>query len=121
MSQSLDICLKRAYEDPATDDGLRYLVDRIWPRGVSKSDAELENWLKDIAPSNQLRKWFNHDRQRWAEFRRRYLSELKQHRDSLRELAEQACAKRITLVYGARDPEHNQAIVIREYLQMLMR
>ena len=121
MSRQLDVRLKRAYEAPAESDGRRYLVDRIWPRGICKAEAEFEDWLKEIAPSNELRKWFDHDPQRWAEFRRRYLSELKQHRDALRELAEQACRKRITLVYGARDQEHNQAIVIRQYLQMLMR
>ncbi len=121
MSQPLDVRLKRVYDAPAKCDGHRYLVDRIWPRGISKEDAELDDWLKAIAPSNELRKWFDHDPDRWAEFRRRYLSELKEHRDALRELGEQACKKRITLVYGARDQEHNQAIVIRQYLKMLMR
>jgi len=119
MSQPIDVRLKRAYEPPAKSDGHRYLVDRIWPRGVSRDEAELEDWLKEIAPSNELRKWFDHDPERWAEFRRRYMSELKQHRDELRELARQAADIRITLVYGARDQEHNQAIVIRQYLKML--
>ena len=121
MSQQLDVRFKRAYEAPARTDGSRYLVDRLWPRGLSKEDAKLKSWLKDIAPSNELRKWFDHDPKRWAEFRRRYLSELKEHRDALRELGEEACKKRITLVYGARDREHNQALVIHQYLKMLMR
>ena len=116
MSQELDIQLKRAYDATSADDGLRYLVDRIWPRGVTKADAQLEAWLKHIAPSDELRKWFGHDPERWDEFHRRYTTELKTHHDDLTQLAERARQQRITLVFGARDELHNQAVVIRDYL-----
>ena len=121
MSRDLNIRLKRAYEDADSDDGLRYLVDRIWPRGVSKENAQLDGWLKDIAPSNDLRKWFGHDPERWQEFHRRYTAELKVHHDILVKLAETARQQRITLVFGARDEQHNQAVVIRDYLTTLAR
>ncbi len=116
MSQGLDIQLKRAYEAPGPDDGLRYLVDRIWPRGVSKDEAQIEAWLRHIAPSDELRKWFDHDPERWDEFHRRYTAELKFHHDDLHQLGERASQRRITLVFGARDELHNQAVVIRDYL-----
>ena len=116
MSQELDIQLKRAYEAPMADDGLRYLVDRIWPRGVSKDDAQLEAWLRDIAPSDELRKWFGHDPERWDEFHHRYTVELKTHHDDLKMLAERARRQRVTPLFGARDEVHNQAVVIRDYL-----
>ena len=119
MSRDLDIRLKRAYDAPCSDDGLRYLVDRIWPRGVSKADAKLEDWLKGIAPSNELRTWFGHDPERWQEFHRRYTAELQSHHEALLILVELASSQRITLVFGARDEQHNQAIVIRDYLNTL--
>lgn len=113
--------VKRAYE-PATDnDGRRILVDRVWPRGVSKDELHLEGWYRDLAPSTQLRKWFGHDPQRWPDFQKRYTAELKRAevRDRLHELAAMGKRGRVTLVYGARDEEHNQAIVLCEYLKRL--
>lgn len=115
----MPIALKRAYEEPTPQDGYRILVDRIWPRGVSKEEAELDEWLKEVAPSKELRRWFQHDASRWAEFRRRYLSELKSHRDELRGLARRARRQRVTLVFGAGDEEHNNAVVLKQYLRML--
>lgn len=111
-----DIRLKRAYEQPAAGDGLRILVDRLWPRGVSKAKAAVDRWEKDIAPSTELRKWFGHAPERWEEFRRRYTAELDQHAAVLAELRERACEAPITLVYSAHDEAHNDAVVLREVL-----
>lgn len=111
--RAADVQLKRAYDPPSPQDGKRILVDRLWPRGVSKVDAKLDLWLKDIAPSAALRTWFNHDPDRWAEFRRRYRTELKQHSTLLRELRKQARSRPITLVYAAKDEAHNDAVVLR--------
>lgn len=110
------IRLKRAYEPPAVDDGLRILVDRLWPRGVSKAGAQLDEWMKDIAPSTELRKWFGHAPERWAEFQRRYRAELRQHPDLLARLRSLAANYRITLVYSAHDEAHNDAVVLRAQL-----
>ena len=110
------IRLKRAYDPPAPSDGLRVLVDRLWPRGVSRDAAKIDLWLQDIAPSAALRKWFAHDPAKWAEFRRRYKAELKQEpaRAALAELKGLLKKRKtVTLVYGARDEERNQAVVIR--------
>jgi uncharacterized protein YeaO (DUF488 family) len=112
------IALKRVYETPTTKDGYRLLVDRLWPRGVSKESARLDEWMKQVAPSDELRKWFHDDPSRWAEFRRRYLSELKVHRDELRQLA-RAKSERVTLVFSASDEAHNNAVVVKQYLRML--
>ena len=95
------------------------LVDRLWPRGLAKNDARLDDWLKDVAPSDELRRWFHADRSRWGEFRRRYLAELKQHREKLRPLARAARRGRVTLVYSAADRERNNAVVLKQYLEML--
>ena len=113
------IKLKRVYDDPKKADGYRVLVDRLWPRGLSKDDARIDKWLKDIAPSDQLRKWFHEDSSRWAEFRKRYLSQLKEKRETLKPLAKRAKKDRITLVYSSKDTEHNNAIVVKQYLEML--
>lgn len=109
--------IKRIYERPAPDDGSRILIDRVWPRGVSKKSAALTTWLKDIAPSTSLRKWFGHDPQRWTEFRRRYRAELKANVPAVRYL--RGCLKegRVTLLYAARDLEHNHALVLADYLR----
>lgn len=115
----MEIALKRAYDQPEETDGYRVLVDRIWPRGVSKAEARIDIWEKEIAPTDALRKWFDHDPARWGEFRRRYLAELKPHREKLRDLAARAAREKITMVYGARDRERNQAVVLRQYLKML--
>jgi len=110
------IRLKRAYDAPAADDGVRVLVDRLWPRGVRKADAAIDLWMKDIAPSTELRRWFGHDPARWPEFRRRYEAELREHADRLEELRGMARRGPVTLVFGARDEAHNDAVVLRELL-----
>jgi uncharacterized protein YeaO (DUF488 family) len=115
-ANSARVHLKRAYEPPSSDDGVRILVDRIWPRGVRKADAAIDRWMKEIAPSAELRNWFGHDAARWEEFRRRYRAELAQHEDLVEELRSLARGKALTLVYGARDEAHNQAVVLRDLL-----
>lgn len=110
------IQLKRAYEPAAPEDGKRYLVDRLWPRGVKKDAMHLTGWLKEIAPSNSLRQWFGHDPSRWTEFRRRYLEELGSQETTLEPLRDSLQHGTVTLVYSARDEEHNQAVVLREFL-----
>jgi uncharacterized protein YeaO (DUF488 family) len=109
-----DIRVKRVYEPPAPDDGARVLVDRLWPRGVSKARAALMLWLKDIAPSAELRQWFGHDPVRWREFARRYQAELAANPAAVAQLAKLIEGGRVTLVYGARDIAHNEAIVLAQ-------
>ncbi len=111
--------VKRIYEPPAKGDGVRVLVDRVWPRGVSKEKARLDAWLKEVAPSAALRKWFDHDPAKWDEFRRRYSAELggKSGREALEALFELSRGKKVVaLLFGAKDVEHNQAVALREYL-----
>ena len=110
------IQLKRIYDPPAQSDGFRVLVDRVWPRGISKEAAAIDLWMKAIAPSTELRKWFNHDPRRWEGFRKRYRTELHQHASELDELRRHAAKRRLTLLFGARDTEHNQAVVLKEVL-----
>lgn len=110
--------IKRAYLDPKKDDGLRILVDRLWPRGVSKEKAKLDLWMKDIAPSNKLRKWFGHDPDRWDEFKIRYLEELKAKKELIKQLKSmEKINHTITLVYSAKDEEHNNALILFELLE----
>jgi uncharacterized protein YeaO (DUF488 family) len=119
MSHSKDaseVTIKRAYEPASAHDGTRILVDRLWPRGVKKADAGIAQWMKDIAPSSELRKWFGHDPARWEEFRRRYRAELKDKRELVGRLRDFAREDRLTLVYSAHDEAHNQAVVLRELL-----
>lgn len=112
------ITIKRIYEPADKTDGYRILVDRLWPRGISKVRAKLDLWLKDIGPSNELRKWFGHRPERWGEFRRRYLRELRDKSDQMKELRMLAKKNRkMTLLYGAQDAEHNQAVVLKEKLR----
>ena len=111
-----NIRLKRAYDPAVSGDGTRILIDRLWPRGVRKADAAIDLWVKDIAPSTALRKWFGHDPARWQEFRRRYSEEIHRHRDRLRELRALAQRGRITLVFAAHDEAHNDAVVLRAVL-----
>lgn len=108
--------LKRAYEPAIPEDGIRILVDRLWPRGLSKEKALVDKWEKDIAPSTELRKWFSHDPARWTEFQRRYRAELRQHGDLLNSIRKLANTHTVTLVYSARDEEHNDAVVLRDVL-----
>jgi len=113
---SAHLRLKRAYEPAAAEDGARILVDRLWPRGLSKAKAALDDWMKEIAPSTELRQWFGHDPARWKEFQRRYRTELREHGEELDRLRDIAKTRTLTLVYGARDEEHNDAVVLRDVL-----
>jgi uncharacterized protein YeaO (DUF488 family) len=113
------IRLKRAYEPPAPEDGTRILVDRLWPRGIAKSRLALDQWMRDIAPSRELRTWFAHDPARWAQFRRRYTRELRANTALLVQLRALASHGPVTLVYSARDELHNDAVVLRDLLLRL--
>ncbi|MGV6876731.1 DUF488 domain-containing protein [Pseudochelatococcus sp. B33] len=118
MSRSaLDIRLKRIYDPPAEDDGARVLVDRLWPRGIRKEGARLTLWLKDVAPSPELRRWFGHDPARWDEFSRRYRAELDANGEAVQRLREFLALGPLTLLYAAHDTEHNQAVVLADYLR----
>lgn len=108
--------LKRVYDAPQDGDGQRVLVDRVWPRGLSKSDAKVDLWLKDIAPSTALRKWFGHDPARWAAFRARYFEELDENPQAVAELRRKLRGGKVTLLYAARDASYNNAVALREYL-----
>ena len=121
MTTSLgrNVRLQRAYDEPTRDDGYRVLVDRLWPRGRSKEVLHLDSWARDLGPSTELRKWFGHDPARWEEFRKRYRAELhdSSRTQALDDLAERAGVGPVTLVFGARDVEHNEAAVIAEALE----
>ena len=108
--------IKRVYEKPGNEDGLRILVDRLWPRGLTKEVAAVDLWMKNIAPSTGLRKWFDHDPNKWKEFTRRYCKELVRNKERLSLLKGQAKLGTVTLLYGAKDEEHNEAIVLKSYL-----
>jgi len=111
-----NVRLKRAYEPQAASDGTRILIDRLWPRGVSKAAAAVDLWINQIAPSTELRKWFGHDPARWDEFRRRYAAELREHGKELRDLRDRARRGPVTLVFSAHDEAHNDAVVLRDAL-----
>ena len=113
----MNVRLKRAYEPAARSDGYRVLIDRLWPRGVSKEQARLDEWANELAPSSELRRWFGHDPARFEAFRRRYRDELVAQEPKLRELRRRAREGTLTLVYGARDSEHNDAVVLGELLR----
>jgi uncharacterized protein YeaO (DUF488 family) len=108
---------KRVYEEPRKSDGKRILVDRLWPRGLRKAEAKVDLWLKEIAPSTALRKWFNHEPSKWEEFKKRYSIELEKNNEQVSLLEREVSAGRVTLVYGAKDQEHNGAVVLREFLE----
>jgi uncharacterized protein YeaO (DUF488 family) len=112
----LDVRVKRVYDPPRKDDGYRVLIDRLWPRGASRERARLDEWAKELAPSDDLRRWFAHDPARFAEFRRRYRAELSAHADHLADLRRRAKSGPVTLLYAARDEEHNNAVVLAELL-----
>ena len=114
---SVNVQIKRVYEEPSTSDGKRILIDRLWPRGLTKEKAKVDLWLKDIAPSTELRQWFGHDPSKWNEFKKRYHDELKKNREIIVKLIEQLKTGKVTLVYGAKDEEHNDAVVLKEYLE----
>jgi uncharacterized protein YeaO (DUF488 family) len=111
------IKLKRAYEMAAHDDGIRYLVERLWPRGVKKEALHIEAWLKEVAPSDALRRWFKHDPKKWEEFRRRYLRELDENAEAWEPILDAARHATVTLVYSAHDTEHNNAVALKAYLE----
>ncbi|MBS3667832.1 DUF488 domain-containing protein [Vreelandella boliviensis] len=115
----MDIELKRAYDSPHGQDGYRVLVDGIWPRGVSKEEAKIDEWRKEVAPSSDLRKAFHNGSLGWGDFRQRYLKELTACRESLRDLAQRAKKEKITLVFASKEDRHNNAEVLRQYLKML--
>ncbi len=108
---------KRVYEAPSRTDGLRVLVDRLWPRGLTKERAAVDVWLKDVAPSTELRKWFGHDPSKWQEFQARYRKELRKKKDALAVLRRNIKERTVTLVYGARDEDHNAALVLKQVLE----
>ena len=112
----MSVALKRAYEPAAPADGTRILVDRLWPRGVTKTEARIDRWAKDLAPSTELRKWFGHEPPKFTEFKKRYVKELKDRTDELDRIRSLARKQRVRLLYGAKDETHNQAVVLREVL-----
>ncbi len=114
------IKLKRAYEPASTDDGVRYLVERLWPRGLKKADLQIDKWLKDVAPSAELRRWFSHDPARWRTFRKRYSAELDLNDSAWAPILKAARQGVVTLIYSSRDMEHNAALVLRDYLEARM-
>lgn len=117
MTNAPDIDHARVYDDLGKTQGARLLVDRVWPRGVSKVDLELDDWIKEVAPSTDLRKWFGHDTDRWEDFRRRYRAELDENEEAVERCRAWCRRGPIILLYGAKDRDHNQAVVLREYLR----
>ncbi len=115
------IILKRAYESASRADGTRFLVERLWPRGVSKTKLQVDAWLKDAAPSTELRRWFAHDPEKWNEFRRRYRNELDAQPEAYRPIVSAARRGRVTLVYSSHDEQHNNAVALKEYLDRKVR
>ena len=113
----MKIKIKRAYDEAKKEDGKRILVDRLWPRGLTKAEAQVNLWLKDIAPSTTLRKWFGHQPSKWEEFKKRYSAELERNTEQISLLERELRAGKVTLVYGAKDQEHNGAIVLKEFLE----
>jgi uncharacterized protein YeaO (DUF488 family) len=111
--------LKRAYEKPSKSDGTRVLVERLWPRGLRKDEAQIDLWLKEVAPSTELRQWFGHDPQRWEEFRKRYRDELKRQQEPVERLIELGLNQKVTLIYAARDEQHNSALLLKDWLDRL--
>ncbi len=114
-----ELKIKRIYEEPQKEDGIRILVDRLWPRGVSKKEAELDFWLKDVAPDSDLRKWFNHEPEKFKEFSKLYTKELEAETDKLEEIKAMLKHKNVTLLYGAKDPEINHAVVLKKFIEKM--
>lgn len=111
------IRVKRVYESAEPGDGARFLVERLWPRGMKKESLHMDGWTKDAAPSDELRRWFGHDPAKWAEFRKRYIGELESKPEAIRSILEAARSGDVTLLYSARDTEHNNAVVLKQYLE----
>lgn len=114
------IILKRVYEPASENDGYRLLVDRLWPRGISKANAKIDEWNKELAPSTELRKWFDHIPERFEEFSAKYNIELQAHKEMLIRVAELSKEKQLCLLFGAKDEQHNQAVVLRKFLETLL-
>ena len=113
----MSISLKRAYDPPSRPDGCRILVERLWPRGLSKHVAKIDLWPKDAAPSTELRRWFNHDPDKWAEFKRRYFKELRDRRESLEQILERVRSGRVTFVFASRETRFNNAVALKEHVE----
>jgi len=111
--------VKRVYDEPTKSDGRRVLVDHLWPQGLKKNEAQIDEWLKEIAPSARLRKWFGHDPARWKEFKKKYAAELDGQRDQVEKLAREASKRRITLLFSAKDTQHNNAVALKDYIEKL--
>ncbi len=111
------IQVKRAYDPPSTSDGSRILIDRVWPRGIKRETMKIDDWLKDVAPSDDLRKWFGHDPAKWDEFRRRYFKELDDQAEAWKPILKAGKQGKVTLLFGARDTEHNNAVALKMYLE----
>ena len=109
--------IKRVYEDPKRDDGVRFLVERLWPRGIKKEELKMTAWLKEVSPSPELRKWYSHDVAKWEEFKKRYRKELERNTESWQPLLDAAKDGNVTLLYSAKDVEHNSALVLKEFLE----
>lgn len=116
MQATMSINIKRVYEKAKKEDGFRILVDRLWPRGVSKKEAKIDLWLKEIAPSDELRTWFGHDPKKWPDFKKRYFKELQGKDEQVKVIKEKLKEGKVTLVYGAKDTEHNNAVVLQALL-----
>lgn len=112
----MTIHIKRVYEPPSPDDGVRYLVDQLWPRGIKREELQIEAWIKEVAPSKDLREWFGHEPEKWEEFRSRYFQELNQNEQAWQPLVEAARSGTVTLVYSARDEARNNALALKQYL-----
>jgi len=113
----MTISLKRAYEDPSPSDGCRILVDRLWPRGVSKQNAKIDLWAKEISPSNELRRWYDHDSDKWTEFKRRYFKELAAEQEAIEDILERVRAGPVTFVFSSRELQFNNAVALKEYMK----
>ena len=117
----MKIKIKRVYEEPNVKDGIRILVDRLWPRGLSKEDAKVDVWLKSVAPSNELRSWYQHDTEKWIEFKRRYFAELKQNQAAVSELLVNIKGNIVTLLYSSKALQFNNAVALKEYLETVIK
>ena len=117
----MKIKVKRVYEEPGPEDGMRILVDRLWPRGIAKEDAQIDLWLKSVAPSNDLRKWYQHDAEKWPEFKRRYFAELTNNQDAVSDILINVKRKVVTLLYSSKEKQFNNAVALKEYLESVIK
>jgi len=113
----MPISLKRAYEKPSPNDGKRILVERLWPRGLKKDEAKIDQWLREVSPSTELRKWFGHDSAKWTEFKERYREELDKKHDIISKLAKECREKKVTFVFAAKEQQYNNAVALKEYIE----